>query len=411
MQLWFLILVTIFFAAPTTVGAANWRPTLAPRSNLPPLFMTVDKDKQRAFLVRANGNATTLDKFRNLVCTTGQRDGDKQIEGDLKTPEGVYFVTGKITSGLEYTLYGNTAFPLNFPNPVDRIRGKTGYGIWIHGRGGPITPKQTRGCVSLNNADVDRLDDHVTRHGTPVIIGQGITWANATRVGVPQDVVAGAWAWSATKERRDERFFSLYDPKLFAKSSGKPFERFQAQIRAEFAAKPWVDVRLGKIQILEGPDYVVSFFTERSLSHDSVKEGWRRLYWMRRGEAWKIVGEEWVPQPVEGSTPYQKVVEKEILSVLRHGEEAWSRRSLGDVVKLYARDAKRDLDSGDVAIEQRLRTELETGTDNPFRGEPQIALTDQGVVVLLSQAGSGRRFVFRPAKFDTWAITAEDALH
>lgn len=409
MHPWFLLPLIILFAAP--VDAANWRPTLAPRTNLPPLFMTVDKDKQRAFLVRADGNATTLDKFRNLVCTTGQRDGDKQTEGDLKTPEGVYFVTGKITSGLDHKLYGNTAFPLNFPNPMDRIRGKTGYGIWIHGRGEPITPKQTRGCVSLNNADVDHLDDHVIRQATPIIIGQGITWTNSTKAEAPRDVIAGTWAWSATKERRDERFFGFYDPELFAKSSGKPFERFQTQIRAEFAAKPWIDVRMGNIQVVEGPGYVVSFFTERTLSHDATKEGWRRLYWVRQGEAWKIAGEEWVPQTLETATPYPRVVEKEILSVLRHGEEAWSRRSLGDVVKLYAHDAKRGLDAGDVAIEQRLRTELETGTNNPFHGEPQIALTDQGVVVLLSQAGSGRRFVFRPAKFDTWTITAEDALH
>ena len=407
----FLFSLILMFAASTSVGAANWRPALAARTNMPPLFMAVDKSKQRAFLVRASGNATALDKFQTLTCTTGQRDGDKQVEGDLKTPEGVYFVTGKITSGLDYTLYGNNAFPLNFPNPVDRIRGKTGYGIWIHGRGTPVTPKQTRGCVSLNNADVDHLDDHVARHATPVIIGQNIAWANATTAGAPRDVISGTWAWGATRERRDERFFDLYDPKLFAKSSGKSFARFQDETRAEFSAKPWIDVRLGKIQVLEGPDYVVSFFTEQILSHDSAKEGWRRLYWMRQGENWKIVGEEWVPQAARASATYPRVVEKEILSVLRHGEEAWSRRSLDDLIKLYARDAKRGLDAGDAAIERRVRADLDAGMGNPFSGTPQIALTDQGVVVLLSQAGSGRRFVFQPAKFDTWAITAEDPLH
>lgn len=408
---WLSLLLIVLFAAPTVVGAANWRPTLAPRTNLPPLFMAVDKDKQRAFLVRTEGNATLLNRFKKLICTTGRRDGDKLAEGDLKTPEGVYFVTGKITSGLDFTLYGNTAFPLNYPNPVDRIRNKTGYGIWIHGRGEPISPKQTKGCVSLNNADVDHLDEHVTRHGTPVIIGQGIAWGNATKAGAPQGVVQGTWAWSAARERRDERFFDLYDPTLYGKSSGKPFDRFQAAIRAEFAAKPWVDLRIGKIQILEGPDYMVSFFTERNASHDSITEGWRRLYWMRQGETWKIVGEEWVPQALTTAKPYVAIVEKEIQTALRHGENAWTRRNLEDILKLYAHDAKRGLDDGSEAIAARLRTDLDTGADNPFHGEPQIALTDQGVVVLLSQAGSGRRFVFRPAKFDTWTITAEDTLH
>lgn len=411
MQLWFALVLALQFAAPTLVDAANWRPTLTPRPNMPPLFMAVDKSRQRAFLVRSSGNATRLDKFKKLICTTGQRDGDKQVEGDLKTPEGVYFVTGKITSGLDFLLYGNTAFPLNYPNPVDRIRSKTGYGIWIHGRGEPITPRQTKGCVSLNNADVDHLDDHVARHGTPVIIGQDIAWGNATRAGAPQGVVQGTWAWSATRERRDERFFGLYDSKLYAQSSGKSFERFQTAIRAEFTARPWIDVRMGKIQILEGPGYVVSFFPEQTVAHDSIQEGWRRLYWMRQGDAWKIVGEEWAPQRLKTTPPYVVTMEKEIQTMLRRGEDAWSRRSLGDVVKMYAKDATRGLDQGDLAIARRLRAELETGVDNPFRGEPRIALTDQGVVVLLSQAGSGRRFVFRPAKFDTWAITVEDTLH
>ena len=37
----------------------------------------------------------------------------------------------KLSKGLNYKLYGDLAFTLNYPNPIDRLKGKTGRGIWI----------------------------------------------------------------------------------------------------------------------------------------------------------------------------------------------------------------------------------------------------------------------------------------
>ncbi|MBR4422611.1 MAG: hypothetical protein IKS68_00150, partial [Mailhella sp.] len=51
----------------------------------------------------------------------GKVEGDKQVQGDLKTPEGIYFVTRKITQQLDFMEYGPHAFALNYPNPVDRL--------------------------------------------------------------------------------------------------------------------------------------------------------------------------------------------------------------------------------------------------------------------------------------------------
>jgi murein L,D-transpeptidase YafK len=110
-----------------------------------------------------------------MPCTTGMRGGGKLLEGDRKTPEGVYFLEGKATGGLDFDSFGNTAFPLSYPNPVDRIQGKTGNGIMIHGRGRSFGPRQTLGCVVLENDDVDTLDRHVRLHATPVIIAESVT--------------------------------------------------------------------------------------------------------------------------------------------------------------------------------------------------------------------------------------------
>jgi hypothetical protein len=116
-----------------------------------------------------------LKKIKDMPCTTGMRAAASWLEGDRKTPEGVYFLQGKATGGLDFDSFGNTAYPLNYPNPVDRIQGKTGDGIMIHGRGRSFGPRQTLGCVVLENDDVDTLDRHVRIHATPVVIAESVT--------------------------------------------------------------------------------------------------------------------------------------------------------------------------------------------------------------------------------------------
>ena len=111
---------------------------------VPGVVLVVDKSQQKLFVY--DGEKRGL--LREIVCTTGQAKGDKLVEGDLRTPEGVYFIERRIENGLDFELYGGQALVLNFPNPVDKAAQKTGYGIWIHGRGRLIVPRDTRGCVA-----------------------------------------------------------------------------------------------------------------------------------------------------------------------------------------------------------------------------------------------------------------------
>ena len=128
--------------------------------------VAVDKSRQRFFLMEKG-------KARDYLCTTGQAQGDKQVRGDLKTPEGVYFVVRKRTEWLDFEEYGGEAYILDYPNPVDRLRGKTGSGIWVHSRGRAITPFESRGCVVLNLKDIAEVGPELKR-GTPVLIGERV---------------------------------------------------------------------------------------------------------------------------------------------------------------------------------------------------------------------------------------------
>lgn len=138
----------------------------------------VEKQTQRLFVYRQDGGLRPLTRVFDTACSTGEAPGSKQVEGDKKTPEGVYFLIGEHLEKDLTPIYGPRAFPTDYPHLLDRQQGKTGYAIWIHGTNKPLKPMDTNGCIALKNTDVVRLSDYVNRHVTPVIIQQTIPYAD-----------------------------------------------------------------------------------------------------------------------------------------------------------------------------------------------------------------------------------------
>lgn len=391
---------------PSPARSEGWTAALGPRSTLPPVIIGVDKKQQRVTVIQNNHEARTMQSLGELPCTTGRKSGDKESEGDLKTPEGVYFVQGVAREGLDHDRFGDAAYPLNYPNPVDRLQGNTGSGIFIHGRNHGVGPRQTLGCIVLENDDLARLGTHITPQTTPVVVGESVAWKNRAAQGPPADVGIAAWGWAATQERRDTLFFDLYNPVLYAKSMGQPFGRFRTEVLADFARREWIDIRVTNLRILEGPDYLVTAFTQQTFPEGP--SGQRRLYWMRQVEIWKIVGEEWVPQSPDRRTNYPLLVGREIRARLDECARAWDRRDLKTLARAYDRLATRGQDTGK-AIAQTLARELESMA-NPFRGEATTRITAHGVETRLTAQGMPTRtLLFRPGHFDAWVIVRDSS--
>lgn len=234
--------------------------------------VAVDKSRQRFFLMEKG-------KSRGYPCTTGKARGDKQVRGDLKTPEGVYFVVRKRTERLDFQEYGGEAYILDYPNPVDRLRGKTGSGIWVHSRGRAITPFESRGCVVLNLKDIAEVGPELKR-GTPVLIGERVEIVprKATVREVEERTRGWRKAW-----RRGEAGDGYIAPERAA--SIRKIERQEKRARATF----------GPVRVLEGPGYVVSWFAQRTaLPGGGTETGVRRLYWEKREDGeYRIVGMAW----------------------------------------------------------------------------------------------------------------------
>lgn len=158
-------------------ASADWTARLP--SHTPDYFLAADKSRRLLFQVEqtVDGKAAVT---RQFDCIHGRVEGDKQKEGDLRTPEGVYFITHKITQQLDFMEYGPHAFNLNYPNPADRLRGKTGSGIWLHSKGQPITGLTTRGCMAIDQHEITDLLS-VLVPGTPVVIAEHLDGAPFVR--------------------------------------------------------------------------------------------------------------------------------------------------------------------------------------------------------------------------------------
>ncbi|MBF0337902.1 MAG: L,D-transpeptidase family protein [Nitrospirae bacterium] len=138
--------------------------------------LLVDKSTDNMYIAEVKDNIPEIS--RKLSVLTGKNVGDKLREGDRKTPEGIYFVTKYIPpEKLDRSLFGEGAYTLNYPNIVDRNKGKTGHGIWIHGRGPNRTDERTKGCVSLQNPDFDSIRPYV-EPDTPVVISSTLDFLN-----------------------------------------------------------------------------------------------------------------------------------------------------------------------------------------------------------------------------------------
>lgn len=274
---------------------AGWEFQATTNQPLVSRFVAVDKSQQKIMLYEHKSPLRLVSSF---VCTTGQIIGDKKVEGDLRTPEGVYFVVQRIGNGLNYELYGNEAYTLNYPNPVDRLRRKTGYGIWIHGRGYDITPLETQGCVAMNNGDLTVFGQSL-KPGLPVALADVVKHGNSLPSGSDEQISKklreNVKGWANAWGSRSVSMFDFYDSEAYSLTQ-EPFSQFKAQKERLFKMLPWIKNSVSNVNVMKGPGYWVTWFSQDYKAPNLETKGVRRLYWQenKKGEL-RIVGMEWLP--------------------------------------------------------------------------------------------------------------------
>lgn len=266
--------------------------------------LIVEKSTHKLYLYENDANYPKLVKTYQIA--TGKIMGDKAVQGDEKTPEGIYqfqkFRPGKELVdmyGKTGLIYGAGAFTTNYPNVIDAREGKTGGGIWLHstdddsrvGKG-----LDSRGCVVAMDADLKDVSKYIDLKNTPVIIVQDLhflkrsTWER-NREALVKEFKTWAQAW---KSKDFDTYVNQYSKERFYNPSKGNWFQFRNYKKAIFARteKPEIDFR--NVSILAHEDYVVVTM-EQDYNSQLVQDIGKKTLYLRKNPDydWKIVAEQW----------------------------------------------------------------------------------------------------------------------
>ena len=202
--------------------------------------LACNKSKATLELYTKNSKGRFYNKDKHHAYT-GKNKGDKQTEGDLRTPVGIYNIVSKKNQRNLDPFYGPLAFVTSYPNLYDKYRGKDGHGIWIHGF--PLNNekrnKYTKGCIALHNSNLQCLEQEIKIDNTVLIIAEHQVKKNipkSTLAKILADLYAWRYAWiynnietylnfySSDFKRADGttyRFFARYKRRIFNKKENK----------------------------------------------------------------------------------------------------------------------------------------------------------------------------------------------
>lgn len=252
--------------------------------------IAVDASRSRLYLFenRPTGLALVADYYISV----GKSGLEKNAEGDLRTPLGVYFITSNLNRKSLKDFYGSGALPINYPNVLDSKRGKTGKGIWLHGTPpGQFSrpPQATDGCVVLANPDLAQVIRTVEILTTPVVISQRLRWLTPTSVrsdSKPFEDALTAWQ-SAKSSGNMDRVLSFYSPDF--NSYGKTLTEWTPALRGELDRVRGRAIQLKDLSFLRWTDAADTMVVTFGEVADGTRTGpTKRQYWGRQGNQWKI---------------------------------------------------------------------------------------------------------------------------
>lgn len=250
-------------------------------------------DTSRARLYLMENTQTGLKLLADYYISVGKSGIGKGLEGDMRTPLGVYHITSNLERDKLRDFYGAGALPINYPNPYDVRRGKTGGGIWLHGT--PPTqfaraPRASDGCIVLANPDLERVIRTVAIRSTPVLIASSLNWVAPNKLATAEtrsfQETLNAWR-SARSEGNLQRLLSFYTADL--SYGGKDGAASQQMLKAELQRSQGRELELKDLSYLrwtDAQDTMVVTFGEVPLGARTGPV--KRQYWLRSGSEWKI---------------------------------------------------------------------------------------------------------------------------
>lgn len=260
--------------------------------------IAVDANRSRLYLfenvtpAQAQDTPPQLKLVADFYISVGLSGIDKWVEGDKRTPLGVYYITSSLNPQSLPDLYGVGALPINYPNALDVQRGKTGSGIWLHGTPREQfvrAPQASDGCVVLSNPDLERVLSIVRTRTTPVIIASELQWTTPQALQADREnFETYLRAWQNARVQGDlDGLKDLYSARFQAQGRklGQWWPKIESEVRAGFR-RPIEIKDLSVLRWRDSDDTMVVTFGEVPVGQTTGVT--RRQYWIREGGDWRI---------------------------------------------------------------------------------------------------------------------------
>lgn len=269
-------------------SALTWRP---PHGTLPLEFLqfaadvrhavAIDTSRSRLYLFE-NGPTGMVLK-RDLYISVGRLGAGKQVEGDQRTPLGLYWITTGYRAPMRDPRLGEAALGINYPNAWDRELGRTGRGLFLHGVPRHLlahVPQATDGCVAMSNDDAIELLQTLDPGTTPVLIAPQLQWVRPDQTqAFHREFLKALTAWQRAMQAQDLRAVTpWYEARI------KPVTWDKAGPAASSSILGWY-----------GDGKHVVIVTSRHPHADNGQPGWLRQYWVRQPEGWRVIFDGIVP--------------------------------------------------------------------------------------------------------------------
>ncbi len=261
-----------------------------------PYLVVVDLPGARIHLFRNVDGA--LEPVGSRYAAMGRAGFGKEVEGDLRTPVGIYHVTGWMNDDKLPELYGAGSLPLTYPNLWDRFKSKTGHGIWLHGVPRQTyvrAPRSSEGCVTMANEDLLWLKPYVVSNRAPVVLADDVTWISRAKAAKDREsLMTRVESWREAWASKDtEQYLGFYGDDF--STAGLDKAQFGDHKRRVNDGKRYVKVKLSDVSLFRYPGEPM-FLAEFTLDYDSDNFKFvakKEQYWRQDAKGtWRIFREE-----------------------------------------------------------------------------------------------------------------------
>ena len=228
----------------------------------------------------------------------GRVDGDKQVLGDKKTPEGIYFfLSTHRENALDFNEYGSQAYTMDYPNLFDRREKKTGSGIWLHAIPDTKTLyRGSRGCVVVRNEVIQSLEKYITYRRTPIIVAKKASYVPVTTYQAQQkEILQWLETWRESWEAMElEKYMAHYDETFYStRMDWDTWKRFKEGLNKKYE---YIRVQIAKPSIYFHEDEAVVRFLQGYNSDRNSDFGEKTLHLKKKADGqYKIIAENWQP--------------------------------------------------------------------------------------------------------------------